>query len=305
MYIMSLQIAEPSNAHRLSVASVNWHLWPHCNYHCKFCFARFPSGSRHLDYSSGTKLLDMLLEAGTRKITFVGGEPLLCPWLPQYLKQAKEHGCLTMIVTNGSQLVDFIDENAGNIDWIGLSIDSPNEATEIALGRGKGHHLRNVIEASEIARQYGIRLKLNVTVTREALNQDFHDIVRIIRPDRLKLFQVLHIKGQNDEGIRGLSITSEEFESFVMKHSDLHPIAEDNNAMTNSYVMVDPIGRFFQNASGAYQFSRPILEVGVYQALSEVGMSWSKLVQRGGAFYLSQSGLSSPIAPSTMEDSLA
>ncbi|WP_282071372.1 hypothetical protein [Polaribacter atrinae] len=41
--------------------------------------------------------------AGFEKITFAGGEPMLCPWLPKLIKTAKELGLTTMIVTNGSQ----------------------------------------------------------------------------------------------------------------------------------------------------------------------------------------------------------
>ena len=60
---------------------------------------------------------------------------------------------------------------------------------------------------------------------------------------------------------------------------------EDNEKMTGSYVMIDPAGRFFQNTQGIYKYSSPIQEVGVLEALKQVGFNWKKLVDRGGSEY--------------------
>ena len=38
-----------------------------------------------------------------RKLTFAGGEPTLCPWLPELIAHAKSLGLVTMLVTNGSR----------------------------------------------------------------------------------------------------------------------------------------------------------------------------------------------------------
>ena len=50
------------------------------------------------------KVLDIMAESGTQKVTFVGGEPTLCPFLGSLIKRAKELGIVTMLVTNGSRL---------------------------------------------------------------------------------------------------------------------------------------------------------------------------------------------------------
>ncbi len=273
----------------LSVRSVNWHVWPHCNYECKFCFARFQAEKGEdsiLKPHEGFRLISRLVEAGMEKITFVGGEPLLCPWLGEYLRFAKDLGCLTMIVTNGSLITEeFLQNYGAAIDWIGVSIDSGNEFTEHTLGRGEGGHLSNLKEVTRLLRYYDIKLKVNVTITRWVLEEDLHEILEILQPDRLKFLQVLPVKGQNDEYIEDLSISSAEFYNFVGQHEDLNPIGEDNEMMMESYVMVDPLGKFLQNTQGTYIYSEPILEVGVLEALRQVGFSWNKLVERGGSEY--------------------
>jgi radical S-adenosyl methionine domain-containing protein 2 len=273
----------------LSVRSINWHVWPSCNYHCKFCFAKFERGKERpstLKLEQGLDLLSQLVEAGMEKITFVGGEPMLCPHLGEYIEHAKELGCLTMIVSNGSLITEkFFEKYHDSIDWIGVSIDSSIESTEKALGRGYGNHLANLIKVAEITHKYDIRLKVNVTVTRHILQEDLHQILQQIEPDRLKFLQVLSVRGQNDSKFGELAVTKEEFYEFVNRHGNLAPVAEDNEMMTGSYVMIDPAGRFFQNTHGTYKYSSPIHEIGVLEALREVGFSWKKLVERGGSDY--------------------
>ncbi len=58
---------------------------------------------------------------------------------------------------------------------------------------------------------------------------------------------------------------------FVDKHRHLNPISEINDVFRGSYVMLDPLGRFFQNSKGYIEYSRSILDVDTLEALAEVG----------------------------------
>jgi radical S-adenosyl methionine domain-containing protein 2 len=65
----------------------------------------------------------MLAAAGASKLTFVGGEPLLHPMLPQLIQAAKEAGLTTCVVTNGSRLtVDWLQDMRPHLDWLALSV---------------------------------------------------------------------------------------------------------------------------------------------------------------------------------------
>jgi len=74
----------------------------------------------------------------------------------------------------------------------------------------------------------------------------------------------------------------------MKKHDSLKEIIdlvpEQNELMRGSYVMIDPAGRFFDNASGMHHYSKPILEVGVKEAYNEVTISNEKFRQRGGLY---------------------
>ena len=72
--------------------------------------------------------------------------------------------------------------------------------------------------------------------------------------------------------------------SFVDRYKHLNPIYETNDVFRGSYVMLDPLGRFFQNSKGHIEYSRSILDVDPLEALTEVGWDREKFLKRGGIY---------------------
>lgn len=230
------------------IQSVNWHLTPACNYACKFCFAQ-NLGEKPIPEEQGVHLIERLVNLGMDKINFAGGEPLLHPGLANYCSMAKDFGMTVSITTNGSLLTtDLIDELKEHVDWIAISVDSAIEETETKLGRGKGNHVRNARGIAPLVREAGIKLKINTTVTSLNWNEDMHQFIEEVRPDRWKVLQMLHIRGENDEYAKELSVTEQEFDYFVQNHSDVRlsggikPVFESCDAIESSYFMVTPSG---------------------------------------------------------------
>jgi len=269
--------------------AVNFHLYKPCNYRCRFCFATYRDIQGQLSVEDAKRLLQLIREAGVEKLNFAGGEPTLHPQIGELVAEAHRLGFVTTLITNGACLDRLLDDHAAEIDWIGLSVDSGDEQVQAELGRGKGGHV--ALSRAHAARVHalGIGLKLNTVVTALNWHEDMHVLVRQLRPMRWKVFQVLAIEGQNDGDVEPLLISAEQFESFVERHRNLHteglgPIAEDNDAMTDSYAMLDPLGRFYGNHQGRYVYSPPVLEVGVAKALSGVEFEVERLVARGGLY---------------------
>ncbi|MBK7387669.1 MAG: radical SAM protein [Bacteroidetes bacterium] len=281
------------------IPSVNFHLWEPCNMRCGFCFASFqdvkqtilPMG--HLPKEQAIQIVSMLAKHGFKKITFAGGEPLLCPWLHELISEAKKEGMKTMVVTNASKLTEmFLQANRPYLDWVALSIDSLIEISNIDSGRAvSGNHAlseqyyRNLVQ---IIRKHGIRLKINTVVHRKNYLEDMNDFIRWAQPERWKVLQVLPIQGQNDRKIDEFRLNNQDFEEFILRHKSLEDIttivSETNSQMKGSYVMVDPAGRFFDNSQGTHRYSDPILTVGPDKALGQVHCDYLKFVERKGVY---------------------
>jgi radical S-adenosyl methionine domain-containing protein 2 len=278
--------------------TVNWHLEKHCNYKCSFCYAHFADVVKGLEKADGIKLLRSLRDAGFFKVNFAGGEPLLNQHLGEYVKAAKELGLKTSIITNASRLTATWLESYGPfLDQIGVSCDSLDDQVNKEMGRGFGNHvavteraLRRVHQLNE-TRGLDVKVKLNTVVMRQNHFEDWSDFIVRNGVQRWKVFKVLRIEGENDKGFEDKAVSDVDFEAFVARHAHLEKrgvvvAAEDNDAMTLSYVMVTPDGRFYQNTDGRYTYSEPVLAVGVDEALRQTGFDYEKFVDRGGAYRL-------------------
>ncbi len=284
---------------KTKIKSVNFHLWEPCNMRCKFCFATFqdvkktilPKG--HLPKEESIQVVKELAGFGFEKITFVGGEPTLCPWLSELILTAKQAGMTTMIVTNGSNLSDeFLKMNVGLLDWITISIDSLKEETNLKIGRAIVGRKAILIDDYKVLidriKKYNYRLKINTVVCSENVSEDLTPIIEYSKPERWKIFQVLPIKGQNDFQFEKFEISEVRFKKFIDSHQHLNSftkiVPECNNDMTGSYAMVDPAGRFFDNSNGVYNYSDPILKRGIQKSYSQINIDFDKFLERGGLY---------------------
>lgn len=247
----------------------------------------------HLPKEQTIEVVRQLAHYGFKKITFAGGEPTLCPWLSDLIAIAKHSGMTTMIVTNGSKLTDdFLKENQKFLDWIAVSIDSLDVQTNISTGRaitGKtALNLEYYMSLVERIKQLEYGLKINTVVHRYNFMENMNDFIRFAKPERWKVLQVLPVIGQNDAEIERFTISEPQFQTFLDNHNDMKNVTEivpeTNSQITGSYVMVDPAGRFFDNSSEQYNYSKPILEIGVESALQQVNLDYCKFISRGGIY---------------------
>ena len=281
------------------IPSVNYHLWKPCNMRCRFCFATFqdiptevlPKG--HLGHDGSLSVVESLAGAGFRKINFAGGEPTLCPWLPELIKLAKALGLVTSVVTNGSRITgEWLDDIGGCLDWAAVSIDSLDPTTLVRTGRATASgpmNRQDYLEAIRLFTERSIRVKVNTVVTRDNLDEDLTGFIVAAGPERWKLLQVLPVRGQNDQLVSSHVISPEDFDEYVQSARSVEPsgikvVAESNDLMTGSYAMVDPAGRFFDNTGGKHVYSRPIIEVGTDAAFQEVAVDTGKFIARGGLY---------------------
>ena len=281
------------------VPSVNYHLWRPCNMRCGFCFATFqdidshilPKG--HLGRDDCIRVVESLAQAGFQKINFAGGEPILCPWLPDLIRLAKELGLTASVVTNGSRVTgEWLDSVRGSLDWVALSIDSVDPGTLLRTGRTTRSgpmSEEDYLHVVGLLKQYDIQVKVNTVVTRSNLNEALSDFIAKARPKRWKLLQVLPVRGQNDLSVGDHVVSYDEFNRYVQMSRRVETfgvtvVAESNDLMTGSYVMVDPAGRFFDNTAGAHTYSRSIIDVGVEEALKDVSVDAGKFLARSGLY---------------------
>jgi len=269
--------------------SVNWHITKKCNFDCKYCFAGFKDVKGMLPKEIALEIPRQLKDLGVEKLNFAGGEPMLYPHLMEVLKEAKSCGLTVSMVSNGSLLdPDNISEISCYLDWIGLSLDSCNEDIQNKLGRGPQNHVSNTVKKAQLIKEHEIGLKINTVVTKLNLNEDMRPLIRSINPERWKVFQVMKREGENHNSAEPLLITQDEFERYkerndMVLENGSTPKFESNELMKKSYLMLDPLGRFFHSANGPIEYI-PTDPTDLASSIKKVPFDHEAFEERGGRY---------------------
>lgn len=209
---------------------------------------------------------------------------MLYKQLSQAIGYAHTIGLTTSIITNGSLLTErFLDNHIGLLDWIGLSVDSLEMETNHQIGRinmSGGDYMLLVDRMQERL----FRLKINTVVNAYNKHENMQRFINYANPDRWKIFQALRVEGQNDIQFHKVSVTAPEFDAYVSRHQHPNMVVEDNEAMTGSYLLIDPRGRLFENSKGFHTYSQPLYQSTLEECLAEISLDRKQFLKRGGIY---------------------
>ena len=163
--------------------TASFHMIKTCNMKCKFCYATFDDiSAKYLSIENVKIILFKLKEAGLKKITFAGGEPLLYPYIIEAVSYAKEIGLTTSIITNGSLLTkDLLNSFKNKLDWIGVSIDSINFLTNQKIGRlGMDYYFYKFL--IDDIKNFNFKLKINTVVNKYNEYENLQEFIQATFP---------------------------------------------------------------------------------------------------------------------------
>jgi radical S-adenosyl methionine domain-containing protein 2 len=143
--------------------------------------------------------------------------------------------------------------------------------TEMGVLQNKIDLLRNVNPK--------ISIKINTVVSRYNYSEMMYEFINDIMPTKWKVFKELCFVAESK------GCDNESFLKFIennVQNSECPVFVEDNEDMTDSYLMIDPRGRFYQNTgtNGSYVYSDPILNIGVAKALKQITFNQEKFNSR-------------------------
>jgi radical S-adenosyl methionine domain-containing protein 2 len=277
---------------------INFHITERCNYSCDFCFAKYGLEDQFRSelHNNFERTKSMLWDvyayfrsaypSDSLRLNIAGGEPMLLKRLPDIIEASRNIGFEVSLITNGSALThEFLRTNANSLSVLGVSIDSFDQQINDRIGRrtaaGKCVEQRQLSELITFAKEVnpGIRIKINTVVSEHNWQDWLGSDLESISLDKWKVFRVL------PNGLCGQTIEDWKFSDFVARHSRLtgfETFVEDNVDMFDSYIMIDPMGRFYQNSDygDSYISSFPILEVGAEAAFRQVVFDRKKFEDR-------------------------
>ena len=240
---------------------INLHITQKCNYACKYCFAHFDN-FLDLPLTAWKQIIDNIKASGlVDAINFAGGEPVLYKEFPALVNYAYVQGFKLSIITNGSLMLNpqlMPPELFGKFETLGISVDSINPQTLVALGAcNKSHEVLTYEKLSRLitlARSvnHGIKIKLNTVITNLNADEDLTVIGKEFGIDRWKM---LRMKLFAHEGTTNAPLvpSQADFDDFVARHAKVSGDVVPENDLTRSYIMVDNQGRLLDDEGEDYK----------------------------------------------------
>src|SRR3989339_1487404 len=141
--------------------AIRWDITARCPMQCRYCDI-WKLKIEELNTDAILKIINEMAQAGVKKISFSGGEPLLREDICEIINYTKAKGMSAEINSTGFLFADKA-EKLKSLDLIKLSIDGPKEIHDVVRGRKGAFNL--TLEAVQAAKKQGIPFRFCVTLS--------------------------------------------------------------------------------------------------------------------------------------------
>lgn len=212
--------SQPEKAEHITpkLQMVAWEITRSCNLFCAHCRASALHGAYEDELSTEEcfHLIDAILEVGKPVIILTGGEPLLRHDLPQVGRYAVEKGLRVVMGTNGTLLTKEIAGilKAIPVSRVAVSIDFPDAKGQDKF-RGKSGAFKAAMAGMAAARQAGIEVQVNSTITR--LNLPYlNDLLNLaLKAGAVAFHPFMLVPTGRGKGLEAVEMSPEEYEQTL------------------------------------------------------------------------------------------
>ncbi len=171
-----------------------WEVTRACALACRHCraIAQPRAHPEELTHEEAMVLVEQIAQLAPPMLVLTGGDPMMRRDIFDIITRAAERGlrvALSPAATPRLLHTDFRRLREAGVVSMSLSLDGATRSSHDAF-RGVPHTFERTMEAARMAKEAGIQLQINTTITRSTLPEldAFADILRQIRPDVWSVF---------------------------------------------------------------------------------------------------------------------
>ena len=174
-----------------------WEVTRACALACRHCraIAQPQAHPEELDHTEALALLDSIAELNPPMLVLTGGDPMMRRDIMDLIRYATGKGLrvsLSPAATARLLNTDFAELKAAGVVSLSLSLDGATQETHDAFRRVP-HTFERTLEAARKAKEAGIMLQVNTTLSRTTLPEldAFIELMKRIQPDVWSVFMLV------------------------------------------------------------------------------------------------------------------
>ena len=171
-----------------------WEVTRACALACRHCraIAQPQAHPQELNHEEAMALVDTIAELAPPMLVLTGGDPMMRRDIFDIIERAAAKGlrvALSPAATHRLINTDFPKLRAAGVVSLSLSLDGATQETHDAF-RGVPHTFERTLQAARMAREAGIQLQINTTISRTTLPEldGFIELLKQIQPDVWSVF---------------------------------------------------------------------------------------------------------------------
>jgi heme b synthase len=197
---------------------VAWEITRSCNLYCTHCRASAQHGPYEGELTTAEcfRLLDQIAATAKPIIILTGGEPLARADFLEIARYAASLGLRVVLGSNGTLITEELARGMKEVPIarLGVSLDFPNEELQDKF-RGKTGAYREALEGIAKARQAGVPIQVNATITKMNVTY-LNDLVNLaIKVGASAFHPFMLVPTGRGKGLECVELSPEEYETTL------------------------------------------------------------------------------------------
>jgi len=194
--------------HKAIPVYLYWSLTENCNLQCSYCYGLFGKQSyQNLSACEAIRLIDEFDRIGVKRITILGGEPLLYNEIDAVVDALCKRNISCSILTNATLAVEHIDI-LKKVDEVGLSLDGSPPVHDRIRGEG---NFDDIIRTIKALKSIGKKIVVTYTLFSENI-QELEFVLEFVKKQNVLL--TVNIAHSRIDSIKNIPVSKADNESL-------------------------------------------------------------------------------------------
>lgn len=235
----------------IGIPIIDWRITSYCNNNCHYCYASERFGE--LTRKDIFLLIERIVEFGCERVCISGGEPLLCQYTLDVIKELHNNDISVYLSTNGTDYIEKRKFIEPYITKLSLPLDGYDESSNAINGR-EYSGFSDVIEILELykAEEHKFAIKIGTVLTKKNLKKiHFDNIYNILKNYPIDMWKIYEFipEEKGVENVRELQIKLSELEVFLSSINDIlhsnimNVIFAKRKSRNSAYFIIRPDGK--------------------------------------------------------------